>query len=383
VWRLVDRALGHEAFMGVLKSQLQTGSSDLAGLNLRSLRAALAERGGATLKTVLNQELDQPTDTDLMIGMPVQRGAQWVSALRNLGQLDVTVTVIGTTESGQSVTTQATVQGRSFGEAVFNSSSRIVRAEIDPEKIYPQVDYSNDVQPHAKLPEEVLSEITQQFARQEFAQAEANARSITARYPHMQEAHLALGRALLGQNKLDEAEREFKSLLDDPLPTSVALAWANIGLGEIALRRGQAAEAVRRYNEAVRTDAEYASNLTARAGRIKAEAAANSAPAVDESARTFITQLDQVIKTGGKAGLDAVIVPGQMVKFVKGIIGGAPEIWQTRVVRTEQLDANHVAADVGITAKQFGSQGSGTAVLVLARIGGAWKLESIEQFEVH
>ncbi len=383
VWRLVDRALGRDVFMSVLKSQIQAGSNSAAGMSLNSLRAALADRGGASLKTILDQELDQTTDTDLMIGLPVQRGSQWVSALRNLGQLDVTVTVLGTTESGQSVTTQATVPGRNFGEAVFNTSSRIVRAEIDPEKLYPQMDYSNDVQPRAKLPEEALSEITQQFARQEFAHAEANARAALAYQPRMQDVHLALARALLAQNKTDEAEREFKSLLEDPLPTSAALAWANIGLGEIALRRGQAAEAVRRYNEAVRTDAEYASTLAARAGRIKAEASANSAPTVDEAARNFITQLDQQIKTGGKVGLESVIVSGQLVKFIKGIIGNAPEIWQTKVVRTEQLDANHLAADVTINAKQIGAGGTGTAVLILARVGGAWKLESIEQFEVH
>lgn len=388
LWRLVDRALGHDAFMSMLKSQIQAGSAASAagfstGLTMSALRAALAERGGASLKTILDQELDQPTDMDLMIGLPVQRGGQWVSALRNLGQLDATVTVAGVTQTGQIVTTQATIPGRNFGEAVFNTSSPIVRAEVDPEKFYPQLDYSNDVQPRAKLPEEVLSDITQQFARQEFAQAEAGARTLLARYPRMQEAHLALARSLLAQNKTDEAEREFRALLDDPLPTASALAWANIGLGEIALKRGQAAEAVRRYNEAVRTDAEYASTLAARAGRIRAESAQNSAPPVDESARSFIAQLDQQIKTGGKAGLESVIVSGQLVRFIKGIIGNAPELWQTRVIRTEQLDANHLAADVNITAKQIGAGGNGTAVLILARVGGAWKLESIEQFEVH
>jgi hypothetical protein len=38
----------------------------------------------------LDQQLDQVIDTDLMVGLPQQRGADWVSALRNLGSIDVT-----------------------------------------------------------------------------------------------------------------------------------------------------------------------------------------------------------------------------------------------------------------------------------------------------
>jgi hypothetical protein len=153
-------------------------------------------------------------------------------------------------------------------------------------------------------------------------------------------------------------------------------------LGEISLRKGQAAEAARRFNEAVRADAEYASTLSARQGRIKAEAAMSAPPAVDESVRTFITQLDTAIKSGRKTELDTVIMPGELVDFVKGIVGSQPETWQTRVVRTEMLDANRAAVDVNIAARQFGRDVSGTAVLMLARLGGGWRLAGVEFFEV-
>ena len=53
------------------------------------------------------------------------------------------------------------------------------------------------------------------------------------------------------------------------------------------------------------------------------------------------------------------------------------------VLRTEQLDANLVAADVAIESKQLGVQHAGTAVFVLARTGGGWKLSAIELFEVN
>jgi len=99
-WRLVDRRLGREALMGVLRAALQAGKSDPNGFNLPAVREALVARGGDSLKALLDQQLDQVPDTDLMIGLPVQRGADWVSALRNLGSIDVTVTVAATTEQG-------------------------------------------------------------------------------------------------------------------------------------------------------------------------------------------------------------------------------------------------------------------------------------------
>src|SRR6185369_5290554 len=45
-WRLVDRRLGRDALMGVLRASLQTGKSDPNGFNLVSVREALAARGG-------------------------------------------------------------------------------------------------------------------------------------------------------------------------------------------------------------------------------------------------------------------------------------------------------------------------------------------------
>lgn len=191
-----------------------------------------------------------------------------------------------------------------------------------------------------------------------------------------------LGRTLSGLTRLDDAEREFNIALKDPLPSAATLAWSNVGLGEIALRRGQAAEALRRFTTAASVDAEYGATLAARLGRIKAEALANAAPPVDASAQSFIQQLDQAIKSGHKNELDSMIVPGELTTFVKGIVGSQPELWQTRVLRTEQIDATRLAADVSISARELGKDQAGTAVLMLSRVGSGWKLNSIEFFEV-
>jgi hypothetical protein len=380
VWRLIDRSVGHDAFISALRALLQAGKGS-GGINLSAFRSALVERGGDRVKTLLDQQLDQITELDLMVGLPQQRGSEWVSALRNPGSTDAVTTVRATTANGEQVAVNVTVPARSFGEAVFKTTAKIVRVEIDPEKLYPQLDYSNDTTPPSRDLQEALSEATRQFGAQDYVKAESVARELLVAAPQLQEARIILARALLGQNRNDEAEKLFRSALDGVLPTPATLAWANIGLGEISLKKGQAAEAAKRFNDAVRADAEYASSLAARAGRIRAETAANALQ-VDGAARTFVAQLDQAITSGKKTELDARVVSGELTRFVNGVVGTQPEIWQTRVLRTEPLDANLVAADVSLNTKQLGREQSGTAVLVLARVGGVWKLAGIELFEV-
>jgi Tfp pilus assembly protein PilF len=379
-WRLVDRRLGHDALMTVLRTALQTGKSDPNGLNLAGLREALVARGGESLKALLDQQLDQVIDTDLLIGLPQQRGADWVSALRNLGSIDVTVPVAATTERGEQVIAEATVPAKNFGEAVFKTPAKIVRVEVDPDKLYPQLDYGNDVVPRGKDLSQALNEASLQLGAQDFVKAEATARAMLATTPRFQEAQIILARALLGQNRNEDAEKLFLAALNEPLPFTATLAWANIGLGEIALKRNQAAEAVKRFNDAVIASRDYPSSLAARAARIRAEAAANNAPPVDETARAFVTQLSQAVVSNKRAELESRIVPGELVRFINASIG--TEVWETKVVRTEQVNANLIAADVQIRASKLGTVGTGTAVLMLARTPSGWKLSGIELFEV-
>jgi hypothetical protein len=379
-WRLVDRRLGHENLMTVLRAALATGKSDPNGFNLSAVREALVARGGDSMKALLDQQLDQVIDTDLMIGLPQQRGADWVSALRNVGSIDVTVTVVATTDRGELITTEATVPAKNFGEAVFKTPSKIVRVEVDPDKFYPQLDYGNDAVPRGKDLSQALNEASLQLGAQDFVKAEATARAMLATAPRFQEAQIILARALLGQNRNEDAEKLFLAALAEPLPFAATLAWANIGLGEIALKRNQAAEAVKRFNDAVIASRDYPSSLAARAARIRAEAAANSAPPIDETARTFITQLSQAVVSNKKADLEARVVPGELVRFINASIG--TESWETKVVRTEQLNSNLIAADVQIRVSKLGTVGTGTAVLMLARTPAGWKLSGIELFEV-
>jgi tetratricopeptide (TPR) repeat protein len=379
-WRLVDRKLGHDAFLGVLKAAVEAAKTDPNGLTLAGLRGALAARGGESLKSLMDAQLDQVVDTDLMIGLPVQRGAESVSQLRNIGSIDVTVTVAATTDRGEQLTTEATVPAKDFGVAVFKTPAKIVRVEVDPEKFYPQLDYGNDVVPRAKDLPDALNEAQLQLGAQDYAKAEATARAMLQVAPRFQDARILLARALLGQNKLEEAETLFRSALEEALPFPATLAWANIGLGEIAMKRNQPADAVKRFADAVVASRDYPSSLAARLARIRAEAAANNAPAVDPAVQAFATQLSQALISNKKAELESRIVSGELVKFINASIG--TEAWDMKVVRTEQLNANLIAADVQIQLKKLGAAGAGTAVLMIARTPAGLKLSGIELFEV-
>ena len=383
VWRLIDHLLGRETFASIIKNSIATAKTSAEGLSLANIRAALVERGGAGLKPVLDQEFDQVTDMDLLVGLPHQEGGQWIAALRNLGSMGVTVNVSGWTSAGQQFTASATVSAHDFGQAVFKNVAGITRVEVDPEKFYPQIDYANDVAPAVSDMATSLGEANRLFGTQDFPKSESLARQMLAASPQYQEARIVLGRALLAQNKNDEAEKEFKQLLADPLPIPSALAWAGIGLGEIAMRRGQSTDAARFFNDVIRADSDfsdYAAGLAARAARIRAEASA--APPTDDAARSFITQLDAAIRTGRQAEIGPLIMPGELARFVQQLVGTQPETWQTRVLRTDKLDANRTAVDVVINSRQLGVDHSGTAVFVLGRVGGGWKLNSIELFEV-
>ena len=382
VWRLVDHVVGRDTFVAAWRALMLAAKSDAEGLSLARARTAFVERGGASFKTLLDQQLDEATDMDLMAGLAHLEGGQWIVALRNIGSTEVTVSVVATTDAGQQLSAQGTIPGHDFGQVSFKGGSKIVRVEVDPEKLYPQTDYANDVAPKSVELASSLSEATRLFGAQEYAKAEALARELLGVSARTQEARIVLARALLAQNKIDEAEREFRQLADDRLPTPATLAWSSIGLGEIAMRRGQAAEAARNFNDAVRADAEYASTLTARAARIRAEAAANTAPAIDESAKGFVNQLDAAIRSGRQAEIAPMVVPGELAGFVRGAVGTQPEAWASRILRAEQLDSNRMALDVTINSKQLGAEHAGTAVFILARVGAGWKLNAIDFFEV-
>jgi hypothetical protein len=126
IWRMTTRNLGQAEFFNAIRAPLKEGNLTLAGV-----RAALS-----TQKESLDYWFDQPTDMNLLVGLPQAIGADTKVALRNLGAVAANVTVVGLTDKGERLTTQVTIAPQSFGEAIFKTPAKIVRAEIDPEKLY-------------------------------------------------------------------------------------------------------------------------------------------------------------------------------------------------------------------------------------------------------
>ncbi|MBA3334702.1 MAG: hypothetical protein H0T08_03745, partial [Acidobacteria bacterium] len=137
VWRLLAKKVGQEEFFNVLRAQMKNGS-----LELNKLRGAFSAQ-----KDLLDYSFDKVTDTNLFVGLPQSNGAETKVALRNVGSIEVSVNVAGTTTSGEKLIAQTTIPAKSFGEVNFKATNKIVRTEVDSEKIYPQIDYSDDIAP--------------------------------------------------------------------------------------------------------------------------------------------------------------------------------------------------------------------------------------------
>ncbi len=368
IWRLLSKNTGQDEFFNIIKANIKDGAVDLA-----KIRGAFSSN-----KDFLDYAFDQITDMDLLVGLPQVSGSETKAALRNTGSVDATVDIAATTANGEKLKTSVTIAKQSFGEAVFKTTNKIVRIEVDAEKLYPQLDYSDDVAPREFDESDLLLYTKKPFDKQDFANAEKNARLVLRDNPRFDDVRVLLARSLLAQNKNADAEKEFRTVLDEKLPTSRSLAWANVGLGEIALKANQIAQAVQYYNEVIKADAEYGATLAARLGKGKANVPLNN----DESIKAFFAQFDKAAISGRKADLDAMVLAGEIPRFSGGIAGQAQE-WTTRIVQIEKLSQNTAVVETSLNIRMLNKiPESGTAVYRLTLVGNNWRLSSIDMFEV-
>lgn len=368
VWRVLARRVGNEEFSKAVRAAIQDGSVTLA-----ELRAQFP-----TEKETLDHLLDQVTETNLLAGLPQVAGSETRVALRNTGPVDVTVTVAALTANGEVVSAPTTIRAKSFGEMSFKAANRITRVEIDPEKLYPQTDYSDDIAPREGTDNDVYLTVKRSFDKQEWANAEKAARAALRDLPRFDDVRVLLGRALLAQNRTADAEREFRAVLDEKLPSPRSIAWANVGLADAAIRNNQAAQAMRFVSAAIAADAEYGASLAARLLRARANASA----AADDSVRAFFAAFDRAAVSNRKAELEILAVPGEASRFVSGIPGQAVE-WKTDVRFVDKIDANNVWVETSLAIRLLNKEPeSGTAVFRLTRSGSGWKLSGVEIFEV-
>ncbi|MEP6704834.1 MAG: hypothetical protein ABJB34_08520, partial [Acidobacteriota bacterium] len=368
VWRILARKLGTEEFYKALRNATQDG-----GISLAELRAQIPGE-----KELLDHLFDQVTETNLLAGLPQAVGTDSRIALRNTGPIAVTVNVAASTANGERLSAPTTIRARSFGEVTFKTSTKISRVEIDPEKFYPQTDYSDDIAPRESTDSDILLAVKRFFDKQEFAGAERAARSALRDQPRFDDVRVLLGRSLLAQGKNADAEREFRAVLDERLPSSRSIAWANVGLSDVALKAGQNAQAAKFASEAIAADAESGASLAARAIRNRS----NSAPVSDESVKAFFNAFDKAAISNRKADLDSMAVAGEVSKFVSGISGQTVE-WKTNVLQVDPIDANNVWVEASLAVRLLNRDvETGTAVYRLTRSGSGWKLSSVDIFEV-
>ena len=102
-----------------------------------------------------------------------------------------------------------------------------------------------------------------------------------------------------------------------------------------------------------------------------------AAPQIDESVRSYISQLDAAIKQSGSDKLFALVIKNNLKRFVQGLTVSRPASWVTEILHAEQVDANRVVLDVSLKVKSEGKDQTGTAVYVLARSGSGWVLEDV------
>jgi len=368
IWRILSKKVGQDEFFKAIKE-----NSNDNNLSVNELRSSFA-----THKDFLDYALTQVTDMNLRVGLPQVSGGETKLALSNTGAIDVTVEIVATMQNGEKMSAPATIKAKSFGEVIFKTTNKIVRAEIDAEKLYPQTEYSDDVAPREFEESDALLIVKRNFDKQEYAQAEKNALTILKLLPRFDDVRVLLARALHAQGKTTEAEREFKAVLEEKLPTARSLAWANFGLGDINLKSGQKTPALGYFVEAIKADADYGATLAARQDRNNL----NISGQVEESIKSFFAQFDKAALSGNKSNLDALIISGEMTRFSGGIAGQAQE-WTSKVLQVDKIDANNIMVEVQLNIRFINkSAESGFAVFRLVKIGNNWKLGGIEMFEV-
>lgn len=368
VWRVLARKMGTDEFTNSVRTAVKDGHVDLP-----EMRVAFAAQ-----KEFLDYMFDQITDMNLLVGLPQVSAGETKVALRNTGGIDVTVNISATQENGEKLAAPTTIRAKSFGEVTFKAASKIVRLEIDTEKLYPQTDYSDDIAPRDTTDSDLQVAVKRSFDKQDYTNAIKLSRSVLRDYPRFDDVRILLGRSLLASNQNGDAEKEFRAVLDEKLPTARSLAWANVGLADISSKGNQTAQAEKFVEEAIRADAEYGASLAARNIRTRI----NFNTPLDDSVKAFFNQFDKAATGNRKAEIDAMVVPGDATKFANGI-SGQTEQWQTQIKQIDRIDANNIWVETSLSLKLLNKEAqTGTAVYRLSKIGGAWKLGSVDMFEV-
>ncbi len=381
VLRLLAETAGRDKFIAVVRALF--GAPQTQIITLEEFRQALVKAGSPEVEKLYQQWVEAIIEPDVVIGIPQpsdKPGAQRVN-LRNLGTGDVAIKVLALTQSGKPVSVTVAVPSESLVSAEIPTAETITSVEADPDKLLVQTNYDNDAKPVRISSQTLFTESIAAFNKGEFTLAEAKLREALRTTPNNALLRAWLGRALAAQNKGDEAIREANAALKIEPPTGGALAWAHITLGQVYSARGQQAEAARHLRRAAIEADEAPAQFAASEALIKVERAAGP-PQVEDSIRSFITQLDSLIKQPSSDKLFSVVIRNNLKKFVQGLTITPPTAWTTEILRVDQIDANRVALDVGLRVRTQDAEPTGTALFILYRSTTGWMLEEVQRFNV-
>ncbi len=367
-WRLLAKRVGQAEFSRVIRANMLDGD-----LTVPELRAAFSAN-----KEMIDYLFDQVTDTNLLVGLPQVSGGETKVALRNTGSIDATVNVKATMQSGPPMETPTTIKATSFSDVAFKTTNKIIRVEIDTDKLYPQTDYSDDIAPRESTDSDPLLAVKRAFDKQDFTGAESLARTVLRDLPRFDEVRILLGRAQLALGKNADADKEFQAVLEEKLPTVRSIGWANVGRAEVAVKANQRDQAAIFIEAAIISESDFGASLAARNLRNKAAITTN----VEAAIKSFFTDFDKAAASNRKADLESLFLAGEAIKFSSGI-SGSTEQWQTLVKQVDKVDADTVLVEANVNIKLLNKPAeSGMAVYRLSRVGGAWKVMAVEMFEV-
>lgn len=405
VWRLLEKQLGKQTFDTVLRNSLSRTKVDALSLSgwyfqpqagkpsqvhplcsfsrCASLKENLLAAG--TDRRLINEIfanwIDSVVLPDFAIGQPQNTAAGVESTVANFGTGDVTIAVVAVTDKGEKLSRDVAIKAGEYGTVTFPAGTNIATIEADPDNLYLQADYTNDIFPRQASQSEAFGLANVAFSKNDFAGAEAKAREGLKASPNAPTLQALLGRALLAQKKTDEAAKIFDAVLkSEPLPIQ-AYGSANLGLAEIAMQQNNFAEAARRYRFVAMSDLDAATTITVRDAAAKAERAANAIK-ISEDVRAFLQKFDGAVLQGTADSVNQFIELGNLRKFAQSLVVRKPSVWVTEAIRTEEWDGSRTAIDVTLKIKIEGKDYAGRAVYVISRNGAKVLLSEVPVFDV-
>jgi tetratricopeptide (TPR) repeat protein len=403
VWRTLELLLGRPTFENLIRASLNRQRVDILSLSgffdsqttrraphplcnlsrCTDVRTLLLNAGAN--KQIVNDFfanwIENAVLPDFVVGQPQTTTNGIESTIANFGNGDFTVEIIATNDKGERLRQELTLKAGEYATATFPAGTAIKSIEADPNKIYVQKDYTNDIFPRRANAADAYGQANTAFAKNDFTTAEAKAREALANEPNAPTLQALLGRILLAQNKAADAKQLFETLLKtQPLPIQ-AYTYAHLGLGDIALQQSSFAEAGAHFRAAAAAELDAGTTLLARESALKAERGANAVK-LPEEVRAFLKQLDSAIVQGTSEQVAALLELGNLKGFSQRLVLNKPTVWSSDALRTEEWDANRVAVDVLLKIRIEGKDYAGRGVYVLNRRSGKLLLSEVPIFDV-